>query len=187
VPASTNPPAHGTIAFARDLQQTWKELFARAGLEFRPATIVARSARSDCASSVKGNAFYCYSDSKLLLYPRLANAYLIDHAYAHHVQELVHITDQIARAVKASPRQGGDLWRRHELQADCLAGVSVHSRYRPDEAAAMVERAVLPAVADQFLESKAWNGAPRRQRVVWFVKGLRDGKASACDTFSRDV
>jgi predicted metalloprotease len=178
------PAPAGTRAIADDVQATWKRLFAGAGEDFEAARIVVfeGSAATDCldfeAASEPGT-FYCHADDRFLVDQRLEDPYRIAHGYAHHVQELLGITDQIARAVDASASQGPDLWRRHELQADCLAGVWAHAHpgsYSPTD---------VPTARDHFI--KSWNGAPVEQRSEWFRRGYESGEPSACDTFSQDV
>jgi uncharacterized protein len=192
VPAPDRPPPRGVGPVAREVQQTWRELFRQAGIPFRPAKVVVvnRMANSECGvfiAAAADDAFYCHFDRKLMLDGGLSGAYPIAHTYAHHVQELLGITEQVARAERASPRQAHDLWRRHELQADCLAGVWAHSAYRRLDAAAAIERATLPLNRDHYIERESWAGAPREQRATWFAKGYVQGKPSACDTFAQDA
>src|SRR3546814_5626072 len=82
--------------------------------------------------------FYCPGDSKVYLDPSFfkqmaqqlnspgdfAQAYVIAHEVAHHVQHLRGITDQVNLArQRASAVAANQLSVRVELQADCLAGV----------------------------------------------------------------
>jgi predicted metalloprotease len=184
--ASGRPPANGALV-ARDVQETWTELFRKAGVAHRPAKLVAfdRVRKSPCGVVVPsgGAAFYCRHDSTLLFDKGLNDAYLVAHGYAHHVQEILGITGQVARAEEASPRQARELWRKHELQADCLAGVWAHSALRRADAAAMMQLATVPVDADHVVEHESWAGAPREQRASWFARGYRKGLAVACNSF----
>jgi len=182
-PAASGPPPRGASAVALDLQQTWKALFTHAGVSFRPATIVVarRSASSDCGVA-PSSVYYCDYDSKLVVAPG-ASSYAVAHGYAHHVQNILNITRQVRRAERASPSQGRDFWLRHELQADCLAGVWAHSAYAT-EAAAGAEQAAVPGKPDHFADSAAWNAPSRGDRDRWFGRGYGNGKALGCDTFS---
>jgi uncharacterized protein len=182
------PPPAGAKLIGRDVQQTWKELFRRAGVDYRPAKLIVfdRVTNSDCGvvNSAATEAFYCRFDAKLLLSSGLSDAYRIAHGYAHHVQEILGISDQIARGAKESPRQARDLWRRHELQADCLAGVWAHSALRNVDAAAAMQSATLPVGPDHSADRESWAGAPREQRATWFRRGFRGGLPGACDSFT---
>jgi predicted metalloprotease len=170
-------------AIAEDAQAIWKQLFAGAGEDFEAANIVVfdRSAASDCLDfqATEPGTFYCHADDRFLVDRRLADGYRIAHGYAHHVQELLGITDQIARAVDASPSQGPDLWRRHELQADCLAGVWAHAH------AGAYSVTDVPTTRDHFIEPTSWTGAPAEQRSQWFRRGSEAGNPAVCDTFSQ--
>lgn len=173
---------------AADLQQTWRGLFRRAGVAFQPAKLVTlgrvAGARCGLEAPASADAFYCRFDARLLLDRRLGAAYPVAHAYAHHVQEILGITGQIARAEEESPRQAAELWRRHELQADCLAGVWARSALGDAEGAAAIDRAAVRVDQDIYLDRESWSAPGRAQRDRWFRRGLAGGKASACDTFT---
>jgi uncharacterized protein len=185
--ASGRPPA-GARVIGRDVQQTWKELFRRARVDFRPARLVVfdRVTKSDCGVVIPAatEAFYCRLDTKLLLNSGLGDAYRIAHGYAHHVQEILGITDQVAGGAKESPRQARDLWRRHELQADCLAGVWTYSALRKAEVDSALQLATIPVDPDHVDALESWGGATREQRARWFRRGFRRGVPAACDSFS---
>jgi uncharacterized protein len=189
-PAPNGPPPRGAAAVARDVQQTWKQLFKQAGVAFHPAKIGVfdRRGSSDCGVVVAASTdvYYCDYDEKLLVNAGIASPYEIAHGYAHHLQNVLKITAQVRRAERASPGQGRDFWLRHELQADCLAGVWAHTAYRNREGAGD-EQAPVPLRADHFADSAAWNAPSRAERAQSFERGFRDGKPAACDTFSRDV
>jgi uncharacterized protein len=184
-PASGTPPA-GAARIGRDIQETWRELFGRAGVGFRPAKLVVadRVRQSECGVTVPqaAEAFYCALDTTVSFSGGAGDAYLIAHAYAHHVQNVLGITEQIAKAAEASPRQARDLWLRHELQADCLAGVWAHSAL-PDATQTM-QVASVPVNPDHAADVENWAAPNRAQRVDWFQRGFRGGEPSACNAFT---
>jgi predicted metalloprotease len=183
--ASATPPV-GAARIGRDVQQTWRELFGRAGVDFRPAKLVVldRVRQSQCGIAVPqaAEAFYCALDTTVSFSGGAGDPYLIAHVYAHHVQHVLGITEQIARGAEASPRQARDLWLRHELQADCLAGVWAHSALR--DAAPAIRLASIPVNPDHAADVENWAGPRRVQRVHWFLQGFRGGDASACNAFT---
>ena len=187
-PSASGPPPAGPKLIGRDVQQTWRDLFRRAGVEYRPAKLVVfdRVTTSDCGLSVPtaSEAFYCRLDTKLLLPSGLSDEYRIAHGYAHHVQEILGITDKVARGAKENPPQARDLWRRHELQADCLAGVWAHSALRAVDAAGAIQLATIPVDPDHGADLQGWAGAPREERAPWFQRGFRGGLPAACDSFT---
>lgn len=184
-----SPDSPGFVArVSRDVQQTWRQLFRQAGVAYRPARLVVfdRGLNTDCGllAPAASDAFYCQFGAQLFLDSGLSDTYLVAHGYAHHVQELLGITDHVARAEEASPRQARDLWRAHELQADCLAGVWAHSALRKVDAAAAIQLATIPLGPDHSVNRESWAGASREQRASWFQRGFRDGVPAACDSFS---
>jgi hypothetical protein len=182
------PGSSGFVAsVAGDVDQTWAEEFRRAGIAYHsPRRVVfKRTGKSDCGV-VRAAAYYCEYDERLVLDAGIASAVSVAHVYAHHVQQLLGITDQIRRAERASPSQARDFWRRHELQADCLAGVWAHSAYRNLDVDAAVARTPVATKPDHFVDPARWGVATASERTKWFRAGYEGGRASACDTFSRD-
>lgn len=122
------------------LNQTWQPLFERAGIAFEQPTLnlFAGSVNSACgaASSAMG-PFYCPADRGIYIdtsfYNQLENQlgaggdfaryYVIAHEYAHHLQTLTGLSDQIRSAQGANPRAANQLSVLLELHADCYAGV----------------------------------------------------------------
>jgi predicted metalloprotease len=173
---------------ARDVQQMWRDLFRRAGIEFRPAVLVVSDGmgRSDCGVMIGATTpfHYCEYDGKLVLDEGIAYPILVAHGYAHHVQELLGITDHVLRAEEASPRQARDLWLKHELQADCLAGVWAHSAYAELDVADAVVPAPVAVEPDHQVDRKNWGVTAVEERTRWFRRGFANGVAGACNTFS---
>ncbi len=189
LPASaraSGPPPEGAARIGRNIQQMWSQLFGRAGVDFRPGRLVVvdRVRQSECGLAVPqaAEAFYCAPDTTVSFSGGADDPYLIAHVYAHHVQDLLGITDQIAKGAEASPRQARDLWLRHELQADCLAGVWAHSALR--DAAPAIQLATIPVNPDHDADVKNWAAPRRGERVRWFLRGFRGGDASACNAFT---
>lgn len=187
-----SPDSTGFVSrVGRDVEQTWTELFREAGIAYRPVKRVVfdRGTSSACGlvAAASSDVFYCADDQKLLLDAGIAYPYLVAHSHAHHVQEVLGITEQVRRAAKASPGQAPDLWLRHELQADCLAGVWAYSAYRKLDVAAAVGLAPVAVEPDLVVDRKQWRVTTVEQRTRWFRRGFRDGKPAGCDTFSRNV
>jgi predicted metalloprotease len=221
-PASRPPPASAGSTrdtFLRnvfdDAQAMWQREFDGARLSYRPArlTIFRHGVHTACGSqSADVGPFYCPASSGVYLDPAFfaalsakvnvrlgdfAQAYVIAHEVAHHVQSVLGILQQVAAADHADP--GGENARsvRVELQADCFAGVWAHSAYsrgaltQADFADALRAAAV---VGDDFL-SRATTGVTRppesfthgtsAQRQQWLTIGFEQGRPGACDTFAR--
>ena len=220
-PASGPAPNSASIAhdqFLRnvfdDAQAMWRQEFAGAQLTFRPArlTIFRHGVHTACGShSADVGPFYCPASSGVYLDPAFfaalsakvgvhlgdfAQAYVIAHEVAHHVQALLGILQQVAAADQQDPAGANARSVRVELQADCFAGIWAHSAYQrgaltqTDFADALRAAAI---VGDDFL-ARATTGAERppesfthgtsAQRQQWLATGFQEGRPAACDTFA---
>ncbi|MEV0380942.1 neutral zinc metallopeptidase [Nonomuraea sp. NPDC050643] len=138
-------------------------------------------------------AFYCTERATLVfpltgswiegrtdLYPMKVAA----HEYGHHVQSALGIRKAYEMAARARRERDGDLKRRYELQADCLAGVFLGSVWgslgRPQrDWAALLD--TVKATGDEDGERSHGKGA---SRASWLERGFRSGSPATCDTWS---
>jgi len=223
VPAPSGP-APSSAALARnqflrnvfdDVQAMWRREFAAAQLTYRPArlTIFRHGVHTACGSQTSDvGPFYCPASAGVYLdtafFSALSNkvgvhlgdfaqAYVVAHEVAHHVQAVLGTLQQVAAADDADPDGANARSVRVELQADCFAGVWAHSAYhrgalnRTDFADALRAAAV---VGDDFL-ARAAMGVERppesfthgtsAQRQQWLATGFEEGTPQACDTFAR--
>ncbi len=122
-------------------ERRWTELFARAGAQYKPTTMVAYSNndQSGCgAAQAAMGPFYCPTDQSIYIDPQFfselsqrfgapgdfAMAYVIAHEVGHHVQNLQGTLDRAQQAQASGSRtQGNQIQVGVELQADCYAGV----------------------------------------------------------------
>ncbi len=122
-------------------EETWGEIFARAGGQYEPTTLVAYRSGTDTACGYGQSAagpFYCPNDKKIYIDPDFFNelsrrfgapgdfamAYVIAHEVGHHVQDLQGVLDRAHTAqARASRTEGNAIQVQVELQADCYAGV----------------------------------------------------------------
>jgi uncharacterized protein len=127
-----------------------------------------------------------------------AEAYVIAHEVGHHVQNLLGILPKATQAQRSAGSKA-DVNRiqvRVELQADCFAGVwANHSNQRwnsiePGDVDAALQTAA--AIGDDRLQKQAqgyvvpdaFTHGTSAQRQRWFTTGLKEGKVSACNTFT---
>jgi predicted metalloprotease len=196
-----------------DTEDTWKELFRRAGKTYREPRLVLFTDAVESACGFAESAvgpFYCPRDQKVYIdlgfYRELkerfhapgdfAQAYVIAHEVGHHVQNLLGISEkvQIARA-HASEAEGNRLSVRLELQADCLAGVWAYhaNQARNILEAGDVEEALgaASAIGDDRLQKQTrgfvvpdtFTHGTSVQRVRWFQIGIDSGDINRCNTF----
>ena len=173
----------------------WESALARAGVSYSgPRVTVAsagKKANSRCGQAVANPAdvkkaypaFYCRGDRTVYLssgwlygaiysqFGRGGVAAIIAHEFGHHVQHTIGIADP-----KVS---------KQELQADCLAGIWVHSAVSNGSFSAkdvIDARKALRALGDKRYESRLHHGTPT-ERSAWFDRGLRSGDAYVCNHF----
>src|SRR5215510_1871046 len=184
-------------------EDTWSDIFERNGRTYREPKLVlfTGSVSSACgfAQAAMG-PFYCPSDEKVYLdtsfFQELrdrfhapgdfAQAYVIAHEVGHHVQNLLGITDQVAR------RPSNQMSVRVELQADCLSGVFAnHNRGILDpgdidealRAASMIGDDRLQMQSRGYIVPESFTHGTAEQRSRWFKTGFDKGTVSACNTF----
>jgi len=144
VPLADDTLAQMVSVVLADTEDTWNEIFAAAGADYREPTLelfsgVAQSACGYAQAAV--GPFYCPLDETVFIdlsfYRELrdrlgapgdfAQAYVIAHEVGHHVQTLLGITERTTAArQRAGSEEANAISVRQELQADCLAGVWAH-------------------------------------------------------------
>ena len=129
---------------------------------------------------------------------RIREAYVIAHEVGHHVQNCsASCPRRRRRSVPAARRRPTGMQVRVELQADCLAGVWAHhsdqrwNSIEPGDVEAPPCRRRRPSATTGCRSRRKATScptpsptAPRRSASAGSAIGLKDGKVSACDTFS---
>ncbi len=198
-----------------DAQNTWQQIFAKGGRQYRNAKLVLFSDATSTACGYGQSAtgpFYCPSDERVYIdlsfYDDLARrfgakgdfaqAYVIAHEIGHHVQNQLGASAAV-RSLKKSQR-GGEAGAsvRLELQADCFAGVWAHStQTRGLLEQGDVEEALTAAsaIGDDRLQKQSrgtvtpetFTHGTAEQRARWFQTGYQRGEVDACDTFEANA
>jgi predicted metalloprotease len=196
-------------------ESTWQKVFSEAGKRYQEPKLVLFTGATPTACGTGQSAmgpFYCPADQKvyidLAFYRDLrerfrapgefAQAYVIAHEVGHHVQNLLGISDKVHQAQERSRNQAAAnaLSVRHELQADCFAGVwghradSMKKILEPGEAEQALTAA--SAIGDDRLQRQtrgqivpeSFTHGSSEQRVRWFKRGMESGDVRQCDTFS---
>jgi uncharacterized protein len=209
------PPADDALAtfvstVLRDTEVVWDQQLQG---QYRVPKLVLFNGATPTACGTGQSAmgpFYCPGDAKVYLdtaffqtmKTRLgapgdfAQAYVIAHEVAHHVQNLMGITQKVdAMRGRVSETQMNALSVRVELQADCLAGVWAHHSQRGKGwlEQSDVEEALNAAsqIGDDNLQRKSqgtvvpesFTHGSSAQRVSWFKRGLQSGAVAQCNTF----
>jgi uncharacterized protein len=161
------------------------------------------------AAGAEMGPFYCPADTKVYLdlgfYDDLerrfkapgdfAQAYVIAHEVAHHVQNLLGIEAKMrSDQARASGNRKNDLSVRLELQADCIAGTWGHSANQRGmldvgdvdeglDAAAAIGDDRIQKMAGRRVAPESFTHGSSEMRVRWFRRGLSQGRIEDCDTF----
>ncbi|GAB5442116.1 MAG: neutral zinc metallopeptidase [Fuerstiella sp.] len=190
----------------RDTEKVWTRLFAeqvQGGSYKEPELIIFEgTTQTGCGL---GNAamgpFYCPADQRVYIPPSFfddlasrhqapgdfAQAYVIAHEVAHHVQYLLGFSQKVSQIRRQGNQQESNRASvRLELQADFLAGVwAYHAdrEYSILEAGDMQE-AIQAAnqIGDDTLGHvpERYTHGTSAQRVYWFRRGLSSGKLTDC-------
>ena len=214
VPAATAPaPARSSLREVfDDAQAMWRREFENVGATYTPATLTLFRDRVDtaCGSETANTGpFYCPADHGVYLDERFfdalgasvgvrlgdfARAYVVAHEVGHHVQTIDGVLTRVRELDQKDPAGTNARSVRFELQADCFAGVWVHSRYqRAQLAPGDIEDALRAAaiVGSDFQQKRAtgtitpedWTHGSSAQRQHWLTVGIEQGAPAACDTF----
>jgi uncharacterized protein len=200
-----------------DNHQTWQAIFDRAGRaeDYRPPkslVVFEQAVQSGCGfASAQTGPFYCPLDERIFLdlgfFQELASrfgapgdfaqAYVVSHEFAHHMQNVLGIMDDVREAQQEDRGNANEYSIRLELQADCFAGVWAHSAYGENllesgdleeglRAAAAVGDDRIQQQATGRVDRESWTHGSSEQRMRWFRRGFDGGDPSACDTFEAD-
>ena len=193
-------------------EDVWSKVFQRSNLQYRSPTLVLYEGQVKSACGMGQAAmgpFYCPGDEKLYidlsffrdLQQRckapgdFAQAYVIAHEVAHHVQKLTGSMQKMEQAQRGSQTERNRTSVRLELQADCYAGVWGHYAGNMNQlsdgdiqeglgAAAAIGDDRLQKQGQGRVVPESFTHGSSEQRVRWFKRGLESGQPSSCDTFS---
>lgn len=213
VPVDRGPRADDDLAelvgvVLASTEEVWSDLFSQQNARYQPPNLVMfdQSTSSACgmASSAMG-PFYCPGDHKVYidlsfctdLQTRFqapgdfAVAYVIAHEVAHHVQNLMGITDQVHQMRgRLSQKEYNALSVKMELQADFLAGVwgyyAKNTSLNLDEKDLAEALRAANAIGDDRIQKQtqgyvvpdAFTHGTSQQRMYWFRKGFESGDLS---------
>jgi len=193
-------------------EDVWGRVFQQSGAQYRAPTLVLfeGQVRTGCGTGQSAmGPFYCPNDEKLYidlsffrtLQQRLgapgdfAQAYVIAHEVAHHVQKMTGSFAKLEAARGRGQAEQNRMSVRVELQADCYAGVWGHHAGAMNllEAGDVQEGLnAAMAIGDDRLQRQAqgkvvpesFTHGSSEQRMRWFKRGLDSGRPQDCDTFS---
>ncbi len=205
------------MAILGTTETLWTDVFAASGRTYDPATVVlfSQATQSACggANSATG-PHYCPLDETIYIdltfYDELkrrfgasggdfAEAYVLAHEVAHHIQHELGIMDEVRSIQQSRPAEANEYSVRLELQADCLAGVWANSIFQREDVLEPGDisegLSAAEAVGDDRIQQtttgrvnpESFTHGTSEQRVGWFNVGYETGDPAACDTFNNDI
>lgn len=195
-----------------DVQDHWERSFSAAGKDYQRAELVLFEGRTSSAcggASTQIGPHYCPADNRVYLdlsfFRELRNrfgapgdfaqAYVIAHEIAHHVQTVLGINGNVQRRQRENPDEANQLSVMLELQADCLSGVwgstaKERGLLEPGDLEEGLNAAA--AIGDDRIQEKSggriepenWTHGSSEQRMSWFERGFDTGDPDRCDTFA---
>jgi predicted metalloprotease len=199
-----------------DTEDVWNTLLSQNDIRYREPRLVlftdAVSSACGFAQAATG-PFYCTGDEKVYIdlgfframqrhlgaRGDFAIAYVIAHEIGHHVQNLLGIMERVqAKRAHLSERQFNQYLVRLELQADFLAGVWAHHAQKMknilEEGDIEEGMNAAAAVGDDRMQRRqtgmvvpdAFTHGSSKQRMRWFLRGLKSGDVRQGNTFATD-
>lgn len=204
------PVQHWSLKVLKSTEDTWGQIFQQSGAQYEPTILVfySQNGTSGCgaAQSAMG-PFYCPTDRKIYLDTDFFNelqdrfrasgdfaqAYVIAHEVAHHVQDLEGTLGKVNQMQhRVSEGEGNALQVKIELQADCYAGVWGKATGLMEAGDVEEGLTAAQAIGDDTLQRGAgrtpmpdsFTHGSSAQRMKWLKRGLETGDPAQCDTFS---
>ncbi len=216
-PAKAPPTSDAAAMFVstvlRDTEQVWNVQMQAAGARYTEPKLVLFSGvtRTACGAGQSAmGPFYCPGDQKVYLdlgfFETLrarmgapgdfAQAYVVSHEVAHHVQNLLGITGKVdGMRGRVSEQQMNALSVRVELQADCFSGVWAHHSQKSKgwlergdieealNAASQIGDDMLQRKSQGVVVPESFTHGSSQQRMTWFRRGMESGSMQQCNTF----
>ena len=216
-PATKPPATDAAAAFVStvlaDTEDVWGKVMQTGGARYSaPKLVLFRGAVGTACGTGQSamGPFYCPGDQKVYLdmafFDTLrsrmgapgdfAQAYVVAHEVAHHVQNQLGITGKVdAMRGRVSEQQMNALSVRVELQADCFAGVWAHHSQKSKgwlergdleeamNAAAQIGDDNLQRKSQGTVVPESFTHGSSQQRMTWFKRGLESGSVQQCNTF----
>jgi uncharacterized protein len=216
-PATKPPATDEAAAFVStvlaDTEEVWGRIMQGAGGRYaQPKLVLFRGAVGTACGTGQSamGPFYCPGDHKVYLDMNFfetlrsrmgapgdfAQAYVIAHEVAHHVQNQLGITGKVdALRGRVSEREMNALSVRVELQADCFAGVWANHSHKSKgwlergdveealNAAAQIGDDNLQRKSQGTVVPESFTHGSSEQRMTWFRRGLESGSVQQCNTF----
>ena len=216
-PATKPPATDAAAAFVStvlaDTEEVWGKVMQASGTRYsQPKLVLFRGAVGTACGTGQSamGPFYCPGDQKVYLDMQFfdtlrsrmgapgdfAQAYVVAHEVAHHLQNQLGITGKVdGMRGRVSEQQMNALSVRVELQADCFAGVWAHHSQKSKgwlergdleeamNAASQIGDDNLQRKSQGMVVPESFTHGTSQQRMTWFKRGLESGSVQQCNTF----
>ncbi|MCC2596600.1 neutral zinc metallopeptidase [Pusillimonas sp. MFBS29] len=213
-PPAATPESEFVSKVLADTEDAWAGIFQQKGWgAYQEPRLVLFNGATPTACGTGQSAmgpFYCPADRKVYLdlgfFQQMAQelnspgdfaqAYVVAHEVAHHVQNLLGVMEQVDQLRRgASTTAANQLSVRVELQADCFSGVwanhsdSQRNTLEPGDieeglnAASAIGDDALQKRSQGYVVPDSFTHGTSAQRVRWFKRGFDSGDPAQCDTF----
>jgi uncharacterized protein len=190
----------------KSTEDVWNNQFQkRVGGSYEPPRLIIYSDQTNSGCGIAQSQmgpFYCPADRKVYIDPSFfedlarrhkapgdfAQAYVIAHEVAHHIQTLLGLTAQVENVRRSGSKiEANRASVRLELQADYLAGVWAHHAHRQYEilepgdikeainAARQIGDDTLMKEATGYADPRHFTHGTSEQRMRWFSEGMKSG------------
>ncbi len=199
----------------KDTEDVWSKIFVeQMDKRYQKPKLVLFSGGTTSAcgkASTATGPFYCPADQKvyidLVFFRELesrfnaagdfAQAYVIAHEVAHHIQYLLGILTKVQKYKQSATKtQANKVQVKVELQADCFAGVWAYHAHKMknilekgdiDEAlnaASQIGDDTLQKKSQGYVVPDSFTHGTSAQRMRWFKIGFNTGEMKRCNTFA---
>ena len=200
----------------RDTETIWTKLFKeQVGTPYVAPKLVIFDGQTQTACGTGQSAmgpFYCPADRQVYIDPSFfddlakrhsapgdfAQAYVIAHEVAHHIQNILRFNVPVNQARQSgNERLSNQMSVRLELQADFLAGVWAHHAHKEYgileegdmqeaiQAANQIGDDTLQKQATGYVTPERFTHGTSAQRVKWFKHGLLSGEMADAESLFR--
>ena len=200
----------------RDTETIWTKLFKeQVGTPYVVPKLVIFDGQTQTACGTGQSAmgpFYCPADRQVYIDPSFfddlakrhsapgdfAQAYVIAHEVAHHIQNILRFNVPVNQARQSgNERLSNQMSVRLELQADFLAGVWAHHAHKEYgileegdmqeaiQAANQIGDDTLQKQATGYVTPERFTHGTSAQRVKWFKHGLLSGEMADAESLFR--
>ena len=187
-------------------EDVWRAIFPNGQYQAPNLVLYDGSTPTACGQGrASSGPFYCPGDRKVYLdtdfFDELASiggkgdfaqAYVIGHEVAHHIQGLTGTSQRMRQLQAQYPASKNQLSVMLELQADCLAGIWAHHSHKNlnwlEQGDIQEGLNAASAIGDDritrgMVSAESFTHGTSKQRQEWLMRGVNSGDVRNCNSF----